>query len=60
MRIAATRRDRALLLEQIKDSQEMIRHSQELLKRIDGLLARIGGQAVARLLCWQLGTESEP
>ena len=39
--IAEIRRDRALLREQIKTSQETIERSRALLKRIDDLLANI-------------------
>jgi hypothetical protein len=38
--IAAIQRDRVLLLEQIRQSQETIARSQELLKRIDELLGK--------------------
>ena len=38
--IAAIRRDRELLLEQIRESQETIARSQALVKRIDDLLTK--------------------
>jgi hypothetical protein len=39
--IESLRRDRELLLEQIRRSQETINRSHELLKRIDDVLARV-------------------
>jgi hypothetical protein len=42
LQIAAIRRDRTLLLEQIRQSQETIARSQELLRRVDAILARAG------------------
>ena len=41
-KIAALQRDRALLAQQIKESQETIERSRELLRRIDEMLARAG------------------
>lgn len=38
--VESLRRDRELLLEQIRRSQETIARSQDLLKRIDELLAK--------------------
>jgi hypothetical protein len=43
--IAAIRRDRELLLEQIRESQETIERSKALVKRIDDLLTKIGEKA---------------
>jgi len=42
MRIAAIRRDRVVLLEQIKQCRETIAHSHELLRRIDAILEKAG------------------
>ena len=39
--VESLRRDREMLLEQIRRSQETIARSQELLKRIDELLAKV-------------------
>ena len=38
--IAAIKRNRATLLDQIRESQETIQRSRELLRRIDELLAK--------------------
>jgi hypothetical protein len=40
--IAAIRRDRASLIEQIRQSQETIERSRALLRRIDEILAKAG------------------
>jgi hypothetical protein len=40
--IAAIKRDRVALLDQIRQSQETIARSQALLRRIDEILARAG------------------
>jgi len=42
LQIDALRRDRAVLVEKIKESQETIERSQALLKRMDEILAKAG------------------
>ena len=42
LQIAAIKRDRAILLEQIRQGQETIARSHELLKRIDAILEKAG------------------
>jgi hypothetical protein len=42
LQIDALRRDRAVLVEKIKESQETIKRSQALLKRMDDILAKAG------------------
>ena len=44
--IEALRHDRALVVEQIRQSQETLTRSEQLLKRIDAVLSKVGAKSL--------------